>query len=689
MPQPHPPARKPPAALLHRKNGQEGHDRAACGNPMPPSPPSTRNFDVTFRQRELGLGLQVTGVGLVVTQVSKSAARAGIQIGDYLFAVDGTVIPRSLERASELLKNAPRPVRLTFKGLETRGRRNTDQGMALPAPQVEGPPFLSPASPPALESIYKDKKKNIQVTRLQAKIDLGTKSANSHPRDAVLVLTNLNGEQGKVQIRAGLTAQRRRAVVAVRSATGWCAQHIIPADILIALDGALIAPPIGAKGVDALIAKCAQFAQSQRRTNNDTNTLIFARSKDARIDVLYTIALPVVRTSRNLQQWEGLPEMHDIENAQNRRERNGQQSFSWSRISRRLHHRGQAITANWGLELEEKKDALIIAQREGHGANKGDVIVLLENIPAARHTLLSFGVAADAAVVSADASGKKAVALTLVSPELFLIQRDLFYGPIPSNGTTAAGCTAEQKDEEDTYGGSLYFTAAPEMQNNERLRLAETARLLKQGIGIELHTVVPGTSRIRSRHAILHDFNNLSGIKLKPLNHTASTLIMFTDITNVDVPMGLTTCLLPDALIAASFRVSYIAERTTVYLDLSTQSPIIAHKLAEGILLLRDLRQRQNKGTSAPLLLNPSMTGPLGDSQQRRLTQIQATEADGERSFSDERHEYGGSIQWRHSGGRRLSMVRQSARIATSVATRRIAAVALTMHDQANPRQKW
>mmetsp|Transcript_13041 Transcript_13041/g.39418 ORF Transcript_13041/g.39418 Transcript_13041/m.39418 type:complete len:1132 (+) Transcript_13041:91-3486(+) len=689
-------------------------------------------FDVMFRQKQLGLGL-AWREEVVVVSVEGAAKRAEVQVNDSLVAIDGVNV-RSLEEAYERLRNGARPTRCTFRASEASTRRNTALSLAKQQQQRR-------RTPPSNGNDNK-----VAVVKVKCEVvKVGTPSA--YPKDAVLgVKVRGDDELGRVHLRGALST--KRAVVAVRLATGPALKAgIAPGDLLIAVDDALVAPPPNAKGVALLVRKCAEYARKRR---NHVTTLVFARGLEKNgPELLYTIALSTqvqkpnrrssfgrrsrqrgasgdlslldddadddfLRTERTTPRRAPLETTGDIEHGRTDTSSSLRRGAPPSLIARfRSHHldEGDVVASCWGLELDETNDALVVARgtSENCGARALDVVALLDNRPACAHSLVSFGVAADAAVADASAAGRRAVALTLAHPELFALERRLFVGDNDTRAPPPKGRGKEEKHEDDddevrSNASIVLRESWGSLTSQERRRLGEMMRMLRTGLGVEVYRRArKRDSRFRAprpKPMTLCLLRDCSGVALKPVFGTKVVGIHFADVIGVDVPMTAVDGGVPDDVIAASFYVKYRVKDgndetqgpATATLDLATESPAIAHKLAESILIATrhrraaegSLRDQQSRAAVHPIQRRNRFSLSFGGGESPRPSSLEVTSATDDDTSMVASPRYGGRPASRSHGERR-----QRVDDAIQRATRRIASVALVTNDASNPKQQW
>ena len=679
-------------------------------SPPPALSPPTQGvtFDVMFRQRQLGLGLAWRNTEVVIVDVDGAAKRAEVQKGDALTAIEGVKV-RSLDDAYERLRTGARPMRLTFRASETKTER---RNLTLPTP------------PP-------NKTKGVTILKIQCDL-VKVATPTAHPKDAVLCFKIFKGteELGRVQLRGALSKPAKRAVVAVRAASGAAAKAgVQPGDVLVAVDDALVAPPANANGVALLVNKCADYARRKRENSNEPTTLIFARTGNNKKapELLYTVALPTQRRSSfggnreqiDLRLLETLEEEEDEEDPQPK----PTQRSVIARFRARQNDDG-VLARCWGLELHETHEALVVgtATSDISGARANDVVALLDNRPACAHNLLTFGVDADAAVANALSTGRRAVALTLAHPELFQQEKRLFLGMAscsssshqtqkkknkkkPQQGTAPP---YDDKVELDVtfhdYDDDLPRISAPAsrgdsivmreswgaaLSDEERLRLGEMMRLLGSGLGVEIYAATPKSPREsrtfsqRPKPVTLGLLANCAGLAVRPV-YGAKTRIPFADVITVDLPMMITDHV-SDEVLASSFFIKYRihgGEKAT--LNVATESPIMAHKLAESILVAMR-RQIPVPASVSPVAAHPRERSYFGRrfSAERKQPRIEARQ---QSNLELPQVSPSRSPQPRHASHR---FSRDSVDNAIQRATRNIARVALVTNDASNPKQNW
>ena len=698
----------------------------------PPQPPGPR-FDVMFQKRgPLGLGLEWQKGQVVVVNVDGAAKRAEVQLGDAIFAIDGVQV-RSLDEAYERLRTGTRPTRITFQASEgyEESRRNTR--LSLDDAISRG---TSPQS---------KKQNKVHVITVKCEVfRVGTPTA--YPKDAVLSLRFAGDpELGRVQLRGALSKPAKRAVVAVRASSGSAQNKgINPGDLLVAVDDALVAPPPNAKGVALLVNKCVDYAKQRRDQGyTEPTTLVFARynnPKDAVHDLLYTIALPIQRrrSSFGANQVD-LTLLEDLEEEEKKDLEKGSKSRKQKSIMARFRSRHTEIDVAarcWGLQLDETSDALVVAEGSSDvcGAATGDVVALLDNRPACAHSLVTFGVAADDAVESAESAGRRAVALTLAHPDLFAQQKRLFLGddpmpPPPSASQQNPGPGGKKKkmapsappsppppDYDAKVEDDLELTIDDEPRRNsivlreswgvlaeeDRRRVGELMRMLRSGLGVEVYKSNVLNRREsrgppRGKPMTLVLLSDCSGLLLRPVYGARTQRIHFADIVGVDMPMTAIEGV-PDEKLAASFYIKYRVEfvpargtsspvgpsstedgQTTATLDLATESPVIAHKLADSILVA----MRHCANTRRQRFPSPSQIQPTTPRRFFGLLPSAPVEIShqGDDDFLDV-----AMPQRRPMSASRFSRGRVDDAIQR--ATRRIARVALVT-NASNPKQQW
>ncbi|KAJ8608585.1 hypothetical protein CTAYLR_005975 [Chrysophaeum taylorii] len=551
----------------------------------------TAQFDVTFRSRELGLGLTTTTLEsgeeiIAVVSVTGAARTGGVQEGDQLTGLNGTNVEhRGLDDVLGMLRNTTRrPLRLTFVAGKATSRNH--RLLALPPP--------APALPPPRH--LRQNTRGLGLVELDCAISfeevLTPRSGGTRPNDATLVLTMSRNDAGgdsvvgKVQLRGALTTDRKRAVIAVRSASGGAsAKGVHPGDTLVAIDGKLVVPPPDARGVHYLMDKCVRAVAEKPSVR-----VVFART-DTNEDVLYTIALSA----------EEEEEDDDDDDDDSSKRRSG----SWM-IKNSIARKPPCATETWGLELTQRSGVLVVnaITSKTTAARVEDVLVLMDNHHVSHYTLLAFGVAADAAARKAKTSKRGVVALTLVSPDLFNAHSRLFVTSTkPPAAAAPAGGAALPPPSSSSSGGPeekvhdspdsrrdlvlLSSSSLNQLRPSERRKLAQLNRLLSQGVGAEQHALREDTGMpAKPKPVVISGVGDLAGIDVIPAYGLGEMRIYFDDMEGVDMPMP-SKYAVGSATLASSLSVAYRrgAGGRRLTLDLSTDCPALAHSLAEGLLI--------------------------------------------------------------------------------------------------------
>ena len=553
----------------------------AWSAPPPPPPPAAwgrsvarargatvdgddAKVDVVFRKRKLGLDLRYDHSRGTAVLAEAPDHRAQLRAGDALLALDGEAVVIDSEEAFQALffrlADGPRPLRLTF------ARRAPQRSRVA---SVAGVDYEAPA-------FYE---LDVAGGRLQGK----------DGKDACVAFRG-----GQVVVRGALSRERRRSVLAVRSAEGLPGCEA--GDSFLGLDGALALPRADARDVWGALDAALAGSQASKAA--------FCRGSAG--DALYTVKLPAAEIEDD-DDWDDHP---------GRR----RSSFSALRRSSFLSRDlPDSATEAWGVSVAADGGFLRVTTLDEGGLAKaaavrlGDVVVALNGNSVIGLGILDFADVADGAVRSALKVGRAFVSATfandrVVPAALLGVAPPSFAPAVPappprSRGAPPVappiavddGLPAAARPPKRVSTGSRRVSSGRFDQDraswsglsaSEKRRLAQLRRLLRAGVGAEWHQTV-GDGACRRRPVLLREFGDFEGFAVEPLR-SKPIVVLFDALASVEMPFN-SRYGVDDATLAASFTVTFghADDDRPVTCDFSTASAAVAYMLADGVELAR------------------------------------------------------------------------------------------------------
>ena len=552
----------------------------AWSAPPPPPPPAAwgrsvarargatvesddAKVDVVFRKRKLGLDLRYDHARGKAVLAEAPDHHAQLRAGDALLALDGEAVVIDSEEAFQALffrlADGPRPLRLTF----TRRAPQRSRVASVAGVDYEAPAFYE---------------LDVAGGRLQGK----------DGKDACVAFRG-----GQVVVRGALSRERRRSVLAVRSAEGLPGCEA--GDSFLGLDGALALPRADARDVWGALDAALAGSQASKAA--------FCRGSAG--DALYTVKLPAAEIEDD-DDWDDHP---------GRR----RSSFSALRRSSFLSRDlPDSATEAWGVSVAADGGFLRVTTLDEGGLAKaaavrlGDVVVALNGNSVIGLGILDFADVADGAVRSALKVGRAFVSATfandrVVPAALLGVAPPSFAPAVPAPPPRSRGAppiavvddglpvVPAQKPPKRVSTGSRRVSSGRFDQDraswsglsaSEKRRLAQLRRLLRAGVGAEWHQTV-GDGACRRRPVLLREFGDFEGFAVEPLR-SKPIVVLFDALASVEMPFN-SRYGVDDATLAASFTVTFghADDDRPVTCDFSTASAAVAYMLADGVELAR------------------------------------------------------------------------------------------------------